>query len=983
MTPQKYTEQDFEEHIEENLLASGYQKRKPEEYSVDMCLIPEDVLGFIKATQPKAYEKLEKQYGSDTDGKLLYRLAQEVHKYGTLAVLRKGFKDRGQKLRFAYFKPASRMNVEHQKLYGENRFSVVRQLRYSTRNENSIDMVIFLNGLPIITMELKNSLTGQFVEEAIKQYKQDRDPREPLLQFKRVLVHFAVGNEKVFMTTRLDGDRTHFLPFNKGTENPVNPRGHKTAYLWEDVLQPDTLLDLVNNYLCIQVVREKYYDKAKGLSERKNENFIFPRFHQLDVVRELMGAVRTEGVGKSYLIQHSAGSGKSNSIAWVAHQLSSFYQKEADKDRLFDSIIVVTDRRVLDRQLQNTIKQFEQTQGVVHPIDINSAQLKRALETGKDVIVTTIQKFPVISASMADLAGHRFAVIIDEAHTSQSGESSKHMKKALSANMEEAEEADKDDFDLEDEIIREIRTRGRQPHISYFAFTATPKNKTLELFGRKDDEGRFVAFDTYSMRQAIDEKFILDVLKNYTTFERYFKLVKSVQGDKEYDKKKAVRLLTSHVDLQPHAIEMKTRIMLDHFLGCTAKEIQGRGRAMVVTRSRLHAVKFYLMFKRIMAEKHLPYQPLVAFSGVVKDRDTGQEYTENGLNRLASRVKIEDAFKTPDYRLLVVANKFQTGFDEPFLHTMYVDKKLGGVNAVQTLSRLNRKTTGKTETVVLDFVNEAEEIQRSFQPYYQVTSLEEETDPNKLHVLESELEHFEIYTKEDIREFANIFYNPKEPQEKLQPILDRVVEVWRAKGEDEREDFRSILQSFVRLYGFISQLITYEDIELEQLYAFGRSLNKKLPRRENPLPTEVMDAVDLDSFRIQQTFEGSIALVKEDGQTPGISTGAPTHTEEERDWLSHIVTTLNETYGVNLTEEDKVDIERIQERLEANEELREVAQSDNSLQNVQYKFDKVVDTLLLDFVNAKTDLYRKLTEPRVNELFKRKWFDGFQQQHGL
>jgi len=978
MTPQKYTEQNFEEHIEEQLLSSGYKKREPEEYDVGMCLIPEDVLGFIKATQPKPYENLEKQYGAETDEKLLYRVADEIYKNGTLDVLRKGFKDRGQRFRFAWFKPASGMNAEHERLYAQNRFTVIRQLRYSSQNENSIDIVIFLNGLPIISMELKNSLTGQFVEQAIKQYKYDRDPRELFFQFKRVLVHFAVGNEKVYMATRLSGDKTRFLPFNLDTENPVNPKGHKTAYLWEDILQPDTLLDLISNYLCVQTNKEKYYDKQKGLSERKSEVLIFPRYHQLDCVRTILGGVRQEAVGSNYLVQHSAGSGKSNSIAWLAHKLASFYQKDTDKERLFDSIVVITDRRILDRQLQNTIKQFEQTKGVVKPIDMNSAQLKAALETGKDIIVTTIQKFPIISESMSGLKGQRFAVIIDEAHSSQSGESSKHLKKALSADLESAETEDADEFDLEEEVLKEIQARGRQSHISYFAFTATPKNKTLELFGRKNSVGHFKAYHTYSMRQAIEENFILDVLENYTTYERYFKLAKKIQDDAEYDEKKARRLLVSYVDLLPHSVEMKTRIMLEHFADCTVKAIQGRGRAMVVTRSRLHAVRFYLTFKKVMKEMHLPYKPLVAFSGTVND--SGVEHTENSLNKLPPKVKIEDAFKLPEYRMLVVANKYQTGFDEPLLHTMYVDKKLGGVSAVQTLSRLNRTMGGKTGTVVLDFVNEAEEIQKGFQPYFQRTVLEEETDPNKLHTLESELGEYSVYTKDDIQAFCEIFFNPKQPQELLQPILDRVVAVWKTKKEDEREDFRTVLQAFIRLYGFVSQLITFEDVELEQLYVFGRSLNKKLPRRKNPLPTEVMDAVDLDSFRIQQTFEGDISLRKEDGTTKPITAGKPSHTEERKDWLSHIINTINETYGINLSDDDKVDIERMQEQLVANEELQAVTQADNSRENIQQKFNKIVDTLLLDYVTSKTELYRKLTEPKVNRLFKTKWFDDYYQQ---
>ncbi|WKZ48105.1 MAG: type I restriction endonuclease [Anaerolineales bacterium] len=973
-----YKEINFEEHVEAHLLHTGYRKRAPEEYDKALCLIPDEVLGFIQATQPKEFEKLAKQYGADTAQKLVERVAREVGKYGVLEVLRKGVTDRGAKFKLAYFKPASGMNPEHQTLYQGNRFSLVRQLKYSQKNENAIDMALFLNGLPIVTIELKNSLTGQTVEQAEKQYKRDRNPLgEPLLQFKRCLVHFAVGNEQASMTTKLDGEQTRFFPFNKDSENPVNPNGHKTHYLWEDVWQADTLLELIHNYLHVQQIPERSYDpQTDSVTEKVTEAFIFPRYHQLDVVRHILKLVQTDGVGKNYLVQHSAGSGKSNSIAWLAHQLASFYQKADDTERLFDSIIVVTDRRVLDRQLQKTVSDFEQTGGVVKKIDKDSAQLRNALKTGKAIIVTTLQKFPVISKTMTELKGKRFAVIIDEAHSSQSGESAKHLKKTLSVNLEQAETEDRTGDDLEDEIIQEIRARGRQSHISYFAFTATPKNKTLELFGVKDSSGQFVAHHVYSMRQAIEEYFILDVLKNYTTFKRYFKLVKTVPADDEYEKKKAIRLLTSDVDLTPHAIEQKTRIMLDHFLGNTVNEIQGKGRAMVVTRSRLHAVKFYQTFRKVMAEKSLPFKPLVAFSGEVTDPDTREKYTETSLNRLPPRVAIEDAYKTPDYRILVVANKYQTGFDEPLLHTMFVDKKLDGVQAVQTLSRLNRTRSGKTDTLVLDFVNEAEDIQSAFQPYYQTTLLEEETDPNKLYDHQTELKGYEVFTNQDVEDFAEVFYTPNIPLEKLQPVLDRVVIVWGYKPEQDREDFRATLQKFIRLYAFVSQIITFADVDLEKLYAFAKALNRKLPRRQSRLPYEIRDAVDLDSFRLQETYSGSIELEKERGVIPGFGDGSIFSKDDEKDLLSHIITTLNETHAINLTEDDKVDMQHIRSQLEADESLRAVLVADNPRDAKVYKFNQVLDKLLLEFVHTKLDLYKKLTEPKVNEMLKRQWFEA-------
>ena len=974
-----YTEKDFEEHIEEYLLQTGYLKRISAGYDKRLCLLPDEVIAFIKESQPKMLEKLTVQYGRRTEELLCDRITKEIATKGTLEVLRKGVKDRGCKFNLCFFKPSSGLNPEHLELYQKNCLSVVRQLKYSEKNENSLDMVLFLNGIPIITAELKNSLTGQFVENAIKQYKYDRDPKEPLFQFKRCLVHFAVGNEKVYMATRLSGGKTFFLPFNKGTENPINPVGHQTAYLWEDVWQKETLLDLIKNYLCIQTTKEKSYDKTKGgLIEKEKQTLIFPRYHQFDGVSSLLRAVKEEGCGQHYLIQHSAGSGKSNSIAWLAHQLASLYQKQEDSERLFDSIIVVTDRKVLDKQLQNTIKQFEQVQGVVMPIDVNSAQLMKALEDGKSIIITTLQKFAVISQTLANLSGQKFAVIIDEAHTSQSGESAKHLKETLSVNLEDAEAKDEDDWDLEDEIVREIKTRGRQKHISYFAFTATPKNKTLELFGRKGTDGKPVAFHLYTMRQAIEEGFILDVLKNYTTFKRYFKLAKKVENDEEFEKSKAIRVLTAYVDLQAHAIETKVRLMLDHFQDVTIKQIQGKGRAMIVTKSRLHAVRYFIKLRAIMKEKNLGIKPLVAFSGTVKDPDSGEEYTENGLNGLPSRVSISDAFKTPDYRILVVANKFQTGFDEPLLHTMYVDKKLGGVNAVQTLSRLNRTTGGKNNCVVLDFVNEEDKIKDSFQDYYQTTFLENETDPNKLYELQDSLNNFEIFTDEDVKEFAKIFFDKKQPMEKLQPILDRVRSTWKYRDTEEREDFRGVLQSFIRLYGFISQIISFEDADLEKLYVFSQNLNRKLDKRKNTLPMEVMEAVDLDSFRLQQTFEGDISLEKSDAELSGISSnGGGERQPDEIDVLSNIIQSVNEVHGVNLSEEDKVDLEKIKEKLESDDGLKAVAGADNTRENIRMKFDQVFDGLLLDFVNTKLDLYTKLSEPKANQLFKNAMFDDF------
>ena len=817
--------------------------------------------------------------------------------------------------------------------------------------------------------------------EAIKQYKADRDPREPLFQFGRCLAHFAVGNEEAWYTTRLAKDRTFFLPFNKGTEsggagNPVNPDGHQTAYVWEDTWQPDTLLGLLAGYLHLQTSTERVYDpKKEAVVEKTSEALIFPRYHQLDVVRKLLAAASLEGAGHSYLVQHSAGSGKSNSIAWLAHGLRQLH--DADGARLFDTIVVVTDRKVLDGQLQKTIKQFERTAGTVVGIDGTSEQLKRALEQGKDIVITTLQKFPVISEAVSAVKGHRFAVLIDEAHSSQSGEGAKHLKQTLSAGLEDAEAEDASEFDLEDVVANEVKTRGRQDHLSYFAFTATPKDKTLELFGRRGADGEFHPFHTYTMRQAIEERFILDVLKNYTTFARYFKLATAVDEDEEVERSKAVRALTSYVDLTDHAVEAKARICLDHFERVTLHAIRGKGRAMFVTRSRLHAVRYFLAFRKLMHERGLAYKPLVAFSGTVRDPATGAEHTEASLNRLEGRTSIQDAFKLPEYRLLVVANKFQTGFDEPLLHTMYVDKRLGGVQAVQTLSRLNRTTSGKADTVVLDFVNEAEDIQKAFQTYYQNTALEEETDPNKLYDLTAQLAAFDLYTPADVKAFAGVFFDPREPGEAMQPILDRVVARWQLREEDEREDIRSTLQSFVRLYGYVSQLVTFVDNDLEKEYAFARSLNRKLPRREGGrLPKGITDAVDLDSFRLQQTYEGEIALEAEDAHLAGIRAEAGgTVADPEFAYLSVIVQALNDTFGLDLDEKDRVRVEEIVREVREDAGVRAVMAGNNSTSNKRHKVNSVIEDRVRAQVDHSVALYKRLSDPRVKTRLKDQLFD--------
>jgi len=984
MTPKNYLEQDFEEHIEECLVNSGYTPSDPSRYDKTFCLIPDTLIKFIQATQPKTLQKLELQYGTETQDKLIKRVSSEIANRGVIDVLRKGVKDRGCDFQMVYFQPKSGLNPDHRDLYKQNHFSITRQLKYSLKNENSIDMGIFINGIPIVMMELKNSLTGQNHIDGEKQWQHDRDPKEPLFKFKRNLVYFSVGNEKVSMTTRLMGDKTRFLPYNKDIENPVNPTGHKTHYLWEDILQPNSVLDLIENFVHVREEKEKVYDPKMGkVVDKKKELLIFPRFHQLNVIRRLKKTVLAEGVGNNYLIQHTTGSGKSLSIGWLSYLLSSLYRNPTDTKGMFDSVIVVTDRRVLDKQIKNTIKQLEQTKGVVNPVDVNSQQLKGYLESGKPIIITTIQKFPFISEEISKLKGKKFGVIIDEVHSSQSGETSKHLKKSLSKSvLDEFQEGEEweDLTEIDKLILDEIISRGKQPHISFFGFSGTPKNKTLEIFGRKNEDGQFIPFDVYSMKQSLAEGFTRDVLENFTTYERYFRLNKKIEEDKELPQSRVKKMLVKYVDIHPHTISEKTKVILEHFANHSSKKIQGKSRGMLVTRSRLHCVKFKLEFDRQMKELGLPYGCLVGFSGTVYDKDSQKEYTESSMNGFPERLT-EENFKDPKYRILIVNNKFQTGFDEPLLHTMYVDKRLQGLQCVQTLSRLNRSMTGKTDTFVMDFVNKPQIIQESFQPYYQGTLLVEETDPNKLYSIEQEIKKYDLFKDDTVSEFVEKFYDDRVPDEALQPILDYVVEDWKKLEEDEREDFRHQIQSFIRLYGYISQIITFKDIRLEKLYIFLRYLNRKLSKRPTDKLSDIFQYVDLEYFRLEKKFSTSISLVDGEGELTSISTDVGgTSTEEPKDLLSHIIQVLNENFGGDLKEDDKVNLEKIQTRLAKDEELRKVHLGDNTETNKRHVFNEVFDKLLQGLVDDSLEFYNKLTEPKRNEYVKQVLFENYSLQ---
>ncbi len=996
-----------------------YRQLSPDLYDRDLCLIPSELFAFLRESQPKEYQKLLNGYDGNEElaqRNLLSRIKREWDvalrpatkedinnnrelPQGTLSLLRRNLPidgGVGAKFFLTYFRPANDHNPDHDALYRANRLAVVRQLRYSKKNNNAIDLAIFLNGFPIATIELKNALTGQTHRHAMHQYMHDRPiDGEPLLQFKRCLVHFAVGTEQAYMTTRLDGERTRFFPFNQCLENEgiVSESGYRTEYIWKDVLCRDNLLDLIQNFITLQVSVDKKFDpKTRTIVDDKpKETLIFPRYHQRRAVHRLVDSIKQRGAGHKYLIQHSAGSGKSNTIAWLAFRLSNLYQHATDLRSLFDTIIIVTDRRVLNAQLTRNVKQFAPTAGVVCDITDEkgaeghtSKDLKTAIEERRRIITTTIQKFPNICDDIQLFPDRKFAIIIDEAHSSQTGDVARKMRKALS--LKEAEDFDKEDEAARDEetmltqrIEQLARMKGNKSNVSFFAFTATPKPKTIELFCERE-YGTKEPFDCYTMEEAIKEGFILDVLKGYMSFARYYKLVRNEKfKDKEYDKKKTVKLLTAHVDLQDAAIEKKARIMVEHFASQTESELDGNARAMLVTRSRLHAVRFKRKFDEIMQEMRLPYKSLVAFSGTVKDEETGLEYTEKSMNGLEGNVSIPQAFKMPQYRILIVANKFQTGFDEPMLHTMFVDKKLGGANAVQTLSRLNRTAKHKESTMVLDFVNDPELIRLSFQEFYNKTKMleEDETDPNSLYDVKSNLEQFNVFTMEDVNEFAKYFFVETPDKAKINSVLDRVCDqAKRQLDDDNMVKFRKTCLSFTKLYSFLSQIITFVDADLEKLSPFTHALAKKLPYISDSLPYDVLAESYLDSYKVKYLGKKSLSLDSGDNEVSGMKPGQATGTvEPDFDLLSNIIKVLNDTFGIELTEDDKIDLKRMRDRVTSNEQLLAFFNPNNSRDDIRTRFDEEVDSELLDFVNGKVELYNKLTETSVNEMLKRMWFN--------
>lgn len=931
MTNQTYTkdsihlERVFQNHLIAQLIGSqGYIKRNTKtDYDIETALDKELVLQFIKDTQADEWSRLEEQYSTAAETEFLKQLEKALKQRGTLDVLRQGIKlIPGIKFSLCFFKPASGLNDDLLRLYNANILSVIDELEYSNKNGNRIDVALFVNGIPLATLECKNLSTGSTFKHAESQYRKDRSPAgEPLLAFKRgALVHFALDEDNISMTTRLNNGKTRFLPFNRGRDGGAGNADIKdefrVAYLYADqpegkaIFSRDIFLDIIGRFM--------HLDTSDG-----KEVMIFPRFQQLDAVLKMIGHAKVNDAGHNYLIQHSAGSGKSNTIGWTAHRLITLHD---DNDvPVFNTAIIVTDRVVLDRQLQNTVAQFEQTKGVVQKIDGTSRQLKEAIQNGARIIITTIHKFSTDHLKEISGQGDRkFAVLIDEAHGSQSGKHADNLAKTLSRDSEEDAPSG-----IEDMIADYQRQRGPQSNVSYFAFTATPRNVTLERFGIKGTDGLPHPFHLYSMRQAIEEGFILDVLQNYMTYKAYYQLEKVIEDDPDLSGRSAQRKVARFATLHPTAIAQKVEVIVEHFRRHVAKEIHGAAKAMVVTQSREHALKYYFAIKKYIESHHYgDLKALVAFSGEMDFE--GETYTEADVNGFAE-TELPKKFETSEYQLLIVAEKYQTGFDQPKLCAMYVDRKLDGLQAVQTLSRLNRTCANKERTFVLDFQNTIEDIQNAFKPFFEATSVEDISDPNQIYELEGRIKAFSIIDDDEVNRFAEIYYKGiLDPHDriKLEALVRNAVQRFEyEEDEGKREEFRQLLKSYMRFYSFVAQVVRLEDTNLEKLFSYSAWLIKLLPSRDVPPEIEITeDMLRLQAFRVEEKEHGNASL--QAGSTTALSSikdfGAKTYTEDEEKALSEIIDNFNQRHGTEFTKEDFLRFEQVNRDILGDEDLREM-----------------------------------------------------------
>lgn len=982
-----HKEIDFENEIEHELISyGGYEKGDSHAYDPENALFPADVVNFVQHTQPKVWARLTMLDAHKAPDMLLDSLVKELAAKGSLAVLREGFKCVGKTVRLAYFSPNTGLDPSATERYADNRLTIVRQV--NTKSGAIPDVLLVVNGLPVVTMELKNpmSATRWNVENAKQQYRFERDPKELLFAFKkRCLVHFAVDTELAFMTTKLEGKDTFFLPFNLGhlygAGNPPVDEDVRTSYLWKKVLTRDSLMDILARFIHLDI-DEKTVVTEKGIKRHYKETMIFPRYHQLDAVRACIKHAQDNGSGHNYLIQHSAGSGKSNSIAWLAHRLSCLH--DHNNEKIFHSVVVITDRRVLDQQLQNTIFQFEHKLGVVQKIDENTQQLAKALADGVAIIISTIQKFPFITRAIRTMeangkgvaistAGKRFAVIVDEAHSSQSGETAMELRKILNKDGIESVIAeqllDMDDDALSEEakkeLLREQLKRTKQPNLSFFAFTATPKFKTLAVFNEPGADGK-APFHHYSMHQAIEEGFIHDVLKNYTCYKRYYRLLQKVEVDPEVPRRKAARALARFVEFHDYEIAQKVEVIVEHFRTHTRHKIGGRAKAMVVTGSREHAVRYKLGFDKYIKDKdYNDVKSLVAFSGEITLKEySDRKFTEVAMNNGIKETELPEKFNTEEYQVLLVAEKYQTGFDQPLLHSMYVDKRLSGIQAVQTLSRLNRTTRGKTDTFVLDFVNTPEDIYTAFKPYYEFTPKGDDTDPQQLNTLAYALSGWKVFTTDEVNAWCEIWFrnrlNPTGGEhKKLNGLLDLAIERFNDLSEEDQNLFKGQLVSFRNLYSFVSQIIPYQDSDLEKLYTYARFLLTKLPYTTDSRIVQVDDDVELKYYRLQKISEGAIDLKAGEPEALYGPTDVGTGQADEDVQLSTLIGRLNERFGTEFTPADQLFFDQVRETAVANEQLRQAVKA-NSIDNFEPVFNKMLENLFIERMDGNEEIFMRL-----------------------
>lgn len=964
-------ESAFEEHIEKELARTHkFCKRNAEaDYDKATTFDGELLFEFLRSTQGEKLERLEETYGDALKSRLLRRIDEEIGKRGVINVLRKGVEEGPVRFDLMFFRPASGLNPETEKLFRSNIFSLMRQVKFSQTSEQSVDLVVFVNGIPIFTAELKNELTGQNVEHAKRQYMTDRDPREKLFSFKRCVAHFAVDTNEVYVTTELKEERTFFLPFNRGFENgagnPPTEKKHKTYYLWEEAWAPEALADLLQSFVhAYKEIREDRFGKEYEVQVQ-----LFPRYHQWRAVLDLLTISLEQGVGKNYLIQHSAGSGKSLTIAWLAYRLTELFS--GNNEKIYDTVIVLTDRRVLDKQLRNTIKALEATPGILVAAGEDNTRLRDALNSNAKIITTTIQKFPFVQDVVTNLSAKKFALIVDEAHSSQSGEMKRIVQETLG------------DYDKEEWLMRQMSARQQPQNISYFAFTATPRHETLERFGEKQPDGSFQPFSLYSMKQAIEEKFILDVLANHTTYRTYFKILKKVGEDPTVPRSRALSAILRYVNLHETTLEQKIEIIMAHFEQTVRNMLRGEAKAMIVTSSRKAAALYKLTLDNYLRKNNFHHKTLAAFTDAVEL--DGQSYTEISINGGVSEEHTAREFKKPDYRFLIVAEKYQTGFDEPFLCAMYVDKRLSGVQAVQTLSRLNRTARDKDQVYILDFVNEAAEIKEAFEPYYTTTIISEGTDINALNNLRTALFAAYQINEEVLDEFIT-FIDPdaEKIHESANSFLDNLAKkiidelphgsVGDVVEEDKYGEFLSIGNMYLKRYPYLAQVLGYSDLKHEKLYLLLKYLLKKLPKDPKRPLVEILKYVDIDSVRVVRKLKMRIELLSQAGDVHNEEIVPPPPIEEKEDPLSQIINDVNKRWGVDFGPEQQKTLNAIGEELTTNESFQNVVYN-NPLPSSELEFKRVFGDKIDDQFEVDYKLWERLmNNPDLNKYIEKKMF---------